>query len=368
MDVLRQSKLELVLEKITASVPQITSNQAYQKHALYIDIREQHELSSGIITNAKIISRGFLEIELLQSKYEKYETIIIYCESGLRSILAVQTLRNLGLNNVFSLSGGIAGWKNEKLPISKHQSLDKLEEIRYKRHINLDLIGESGQIQLKKGKVLVVGCGGLGTPCLQYLAAAGVGTIGIVDNDVVDITNLQRQILFNEACVNHSKVEVAKQTLKNFNSHIQINAYPEFLSQENVEQLFLSYDIIIDCTDNFKSRYLINTYCLKMNKPLVHGSVFEFYGNLAVFNYKGSACYQCVFPEPPPIELLPNCNQTGVLGTVPGVIGVLQANEAVKIILSTDVMTNQLLHFNFLTLDSKKLTFSKGRNCVCHAL
>ena len=239
--------------------------------------------------------------------------------------------------------------------------LSKEEKKQYHRHLILDQIGESGQLKLKQAKVLVIGAGGLGCPVLQYLTAAGVGTIGIIDGDRVESSNLQRQILFTVNDVAQFKAQVAAQKLSELNPFIQFNIILEYLSTQNAIELFQQYDIIVDGTDNFPTRYLTNDAAVLTGKPLVSASIFKFQGQLSVFNYKGSGTYRCLFPEAPPEGAVPSCSQVGVLGVLPGILGSLQANEALKIILELgDILQNKLLCINTLTLEQQILCFAKN--------
>lgn len=228
--------------------------------------------------------------------------------------------------------------------------LNEQEKIRYSRHLLLDKIGVEGQEKLKSSKVLVIGAGGLGCPVLQYLSAAGVGTIGIIDFDTVDESNLHRQILFNSEDVGKNKASVAKNKLQKQNQHLSINSYPEKLTSKNALSLFKNYDVVVDGTDNFSTRYLVNDACVITDKPLVYGSIYKFEGQVTVFNYLNGPTYRCLFPEPPLIGSIPNCAEVGVLGALPGVIGTLQATEVIKIILGIgSVLSGKLLIYNLLT-------------------
>ncbi len=238
--------------------------------------------------------------------------------------------------------------------------LTKEEQKQYNRHLILEKIGEKGQLKLKKSKVLVIGAGGLGCPVLQYLTAAGVGTIGIIDDDVVDQSNLQRQILYTIDDIGFSKAETAKNRLSKLNPFVKFNVYKEQLTRLNAISLFEEYDVIVDGSDNFSTRYLTNDAAVITNKPLVYGAIFKFEGQVSVFNYKGSGTYRCLYPTPPKPDESPNCSQIGVLGVLPGIIGSLQANEAIKIICEIgDVLANKLLMYDTLTMRQMLLNFEK---------
>lgn len=359
--------LKKFISSIEETIPQIKAEEVDLNNFIIIDIREKTELGNGIIPNSYVVKRGFLEMELPRIINGSSKEVIIYCQSGIRSLLAVKSLLDIGYQKIYSLVGGISDWEHKKLPKMAYITLTDQEEERYKRHISLPEIGSQGQFKLKKSKILVIGAGGLGSSCLQYLCAAGVGTIGIVDNDVVEWSNLQRQVIHNEQFIGKNKVISANNFLTNLNSSIEIKEYNLKIDLDNAENIIKNYDLVIDCTDNFQTRYLINKVIVKLNKPLIHGSVYKFEGNVAVFNYNNSACYQCLYSEAPPKENSPNCSDIGVLGIVPGTIGMLQANEALKIILSQGtLLTNQILNINLLSLTFRKLNFSKRKECFCN--
>lgn len=248
-------------------------------------------------------------------------------------------------------------------------SLSKEEKKQYHRHLILDHIGDKGQLKLKKAKVLVIGAGGLGCPVLQYLTAAGVGTIGIVDGDTVDQSNLQRQILYTTQDVGEPKAQTAAARLQQLNPFVKFNVHATYLDNTNAVSLFENYDIIVDGTDNFPTRYLVNDACVLTNKPLVFGSIFKFQGQVAVFNYNGSGTYRCLYPTPPAANSVPNCSDIGVLGVLPGIIGSLQANEVIKLIVGIGVpLVNKLLYFDALTLEQQLLQFKKNNNIHITAL
>ncbi|KJD36569.1 dinucleotide-utilizing protein [Tamlana sedimentorum] len=236
---------------------------------------------------------------------------------------------------------------------------------RYNKHIILPEIGQEGQNKLSNAKVLVVGAGGLGCPILQYLAAAGVGTLGIIDFDVVEISNLQRQVLFGQTTLGENKALAAKKRLQDLNSELKINAYPEALTHQNALNLFMQYDIIVDGSDNFKTRYLVNDACIITNKPLVFGAIYKFEGQVSVFNYQNGPTYRCLFPNPPQKNAIPNCAEIGVLGVLPGIIGSMQANEVIKIITGIGaVLSGKLLCFNSLTNQTSILKIKKNEAII----
>lgn len=247
------------------------------------------------------------------------------------------------------------------------QTLSESEKNRYARHLILPNIGELGQIKIKNSKILVIGAGGLGSPILLYLAAVGVGTLGIIDFDTVEESNLQRQIIHSEKSINTYKVDSAKKRILSLNKNIKINSYNEPITEENIENIFFEYDLIVDACDNYKTRYLLNEYCFKYKKPFIYGSIHAFTGQIAVFNYKNSPCYACIFPSPPPDYLAPNNDNKGVLGVLPGVIGTLQATETIKIILDLhNKEFNSLIVYDLLKTSIKKINIRKNINCkIC---
>lgn len=237
---------------------------------------------------------------------------------------------------------------------------------RYQRQIMLPNVGLNGQRRLKKAKVLCIGAGGLGSPALLYLAAAGIGTLGIVDNDKIEITNLQRQILYSIETLHHSKVDIAAKKLNQINSHVNVETYPVRLNASNAEAIITNYDLVIDGSDNFATRYLVNDYCVQLGKPFIFASIWQSSGQCAVFNYQQGPCYRCLFPETSAACALPNCNDAGVVGTTAGILGLMQTNEAIKLILKTgELLAGQLLTINLLTMDFKKYHISKNPECIC---
>lgn len=333
-----------------------------------VDVREADECEKGIIPNAVQIPRGFLELRIEDKIPNKQEEIIIYCAGGTRSALAAKSLQELGYTQVRSMSGGYSAWAGQGFPTQIKRSLTKLQRERYARHILMPEVGEEGQVKLLDAKVFVVGAGGLGSPCAYYLAAAGIGTLGIIDHDVVDRSNLQRQILHNEERVGHPKVESAKQTLKLLNPDIQIISYNEKLSRDNILNLIKDYDIIVNGCDNFPTRYLVNDACVFTKKPLVDGSIFRFDGQVTVFNSAtGGPCYRCLYPEPPPPDMAPSCQEAGVFGALPGIVGTAQTVEVLKLILGKGQSLNgRLLTFDALAMKFKELKIRRDPSCpVC---
>jgi sulfur-carrier protein adenylyltransferase/sulfurtransferase len=329
-----------------------------------LDVRESDEYEQGAIETARLVPRGMLEATIGTHVDDLDEKIIIYCAGGARSALAAQTLKRMGYSNVSSLQGGFGRWKNDGYPWRLPEALSNDQRGRYSRHILLPEVGEEGQIRLLESKVLIVGAGGLGSPAALYLAAAGVGTIGIVDFDVVDATNLQRQILHNIDRIGQSKVESARETLAALNPDVKIVTYNERLSAENVLQILSDYDVVVDGGDNFPTRYLVNDASVHLRIPVVHGSIFRFEGQVTVFEPYVGPCYRCQYPEPPPPELAPNCAEAGVLGVLPGVIGTLQAMEILKILLGIgDTLSGRLLTYDGLSQEFRTLRIRRDPAC-----
>jgi molybdopterin/thiamine biosynthesis adenylyltransferase/rhodanese-related sulfurtransferase len=329
-----------------------------------LDVRESDEFDQGAIETARLVPRGLLESVIGMHVDDLDEKIILYCAGGARSALAAQSLKQMGYTNVSSLRGGFGRWKTDGHPWKVPEGLSNDQRGRYSRHILLPEVGEEGQIRLLKSKVLIVGAGGLGSPAALYLAAAGVGTIGIVDFDVVDATNLQRQILHNIDRIGQSKVESARETLAALNPDVKIVTYDERLSAENVLQILSGYDVVLDGGDNFPTRYLVNDASVRLRIPVVHGSIFRFEGQVTVFEPYAGPCYRCQYPEPPPPELAPSCAEAGVLGVLPGVIGTLQAMEILKILLGIgDTLSGRLLTYDGLSQEFRTLRVRRDPTC-----
>ena len=329
-----------------------------------LDVREKDEYREGHLDRAVSLPRGFLEIKVETTVPEKSTRIIAYCAGGVRSLLAAKALREMGYRDVVSMSGGYTAWKAAGYKWVQDYQFTPEQLIRYSRHFLLPEVGEEGQAKLLKAKVLMVGAGGLGSPSAYYLAAAGVGTMGIIDNDVVDLSNLQRQILHSNDRVGMPKTESAKMTLQALNPDVKIIPYQEKLTSQNIMEIIKDYDIIVDGCDNFPTRYLVNDACVLAKKPNVHGSIFQFEGQASVFYPGKGPCYRCLYPEPPPPEMAPSCQEAGVLGVLPGLIGVIQALETIKLILGKgDTLVGRLLCFNTLTMEISTLKLKADRAC-----
>ena len=337
------------------------------KSPVLLDVRESDEWRQGHLEGAIPLPRGFLEIKVETAIPDKNTPIIAYCAGGVRSLLAAKVMREMGYQNVTSMAGGYGAWKNGGFKWVQDFQYTPDQLIRYSRHFLLPEVGEDGQAKLLQAKVLMVGAGGLGSPSAYYLAAAGVGTIGIIDNDVVDVSNLQRQILHANDRVGMPKVESAKKTLEGLNPDVKVVPYQAKLTSENIMEILKDYDFVIDGCDNFPTRYLVNDACVLTGKPNVHGSIFQFEGQATVFYPGKGPCYRCLYPEPPPADMAPSCAEAGVLGVLPGLIGVIEALEAVKLILGKgDTLIGRLLHFNTLTMEINTLKLRRDPNCpIC---
>ncbi|HET9090633.1 MAG TPA: molybdopterin-synthase adenylyltransferase MoeB [Acidimicrobiales bacterium] len=331
-----------------------------------LDVREPDEYEQGAVPGAVHIPRGQLEFSVEARLLDKDASVAVYCAGGVRSAFAARTLQELGYTNVVSVIGGFNKWKDEGLPWSTPRALTADQRNRYQRHLLLPEVGDEGQMKLLDAKVLLLGAGGLGSPAGLYLAAAGVGTIGIIDMDVVDASNLQRQVLHNMDRIGMRKVDSAKATLTAINPDLKVNTYDVRLGADNILEIIDGYDVIVDGTDNFPTRYLVNDAALLKNIPVVHGSIFRFEGQATIFSPYVGPCYRCMIPEPPPAELAPSCAEAGVLGVLPGIIGSIQAIETIKLILGLgDPLIGRLLTYD--SMDESFRTFRVRRDPNCPA-
>ena len=359
-----------IMAEARKEIPEVSAQQVNEllknngKSPVLLDVRESDEWRQGHLEGALPLPRGFLEIKVESAVPNKEAPIIAYCAGGVRSLLAAKAMKEMGYQNVSSMAGGYAAWKNGGFKWVQDFQYTPEQLIRYSRHFLLPEVGEDGQAKLLQAKVLMVGAGGLGSPSAYYLAAAGVGTLGIIDNDVVDISNLQRQILHANDRVGMPKVESAKKTLEGLNPDVKVIPYQAKLTSENIMDIIKDYDLVVDGCDNFPTRYLVNDACVLTGKPNVHGSIFQFEGQATVFYPGKGPCYRCLYPEPPPAEMAASCAEAGVLGVLPGLIGVIEALEAVKIILGKgDTLVGRLLHFNTLTMEINTLKLRRDPNC-----
>ena len=331
-----------------------------------IDVREPDEYEQGALPGAVHIPRGHLESQVEGRIPDRYAHIVVYCAGGTRSAFAADTLTQLGYADVASMAGGFNKWKDEGRPWRTPAVLSPHQRNRYQRHLLLPEVDVAGQQKLLDSKVLLIGAGGLGSPAALYLAAAGVGTLGILDMDVVDASNLQRQILHNLDRIGERKVDSAKKTLTAMNPDVDVVTYDVRLGADNILGIFAGYDVVVDGTDNFPTRYLVNDASVKLDIPVVHGSIFRFEGQASVYLPHHGPCYRCQVPEPPPAELAPSCAEAGVLGVLPGIIGSVQAMETIKLLLGIgEPLAGRLLAYD--ALDESFRTFRVNRDPGCPA-
>jgi molybdopterin/thiamine biosynthesis adenylyltransferase/rhodanese-related sulfurtransferase len=355
-----------LLSQVKQSIREVDPEgaEAQRDQAVFLDVREADEYAQGAIPGAVHIPRGYVELQIEGRVQDKSQPIVVYCAGGARSALAAKALGDLGYTDVVSMAGGFNKWKDEGRSWSAPRTLDADQRNRYQRHLLLPEVGEAGQQRLLESRVLLLGAGGLGSPAALYLAAAGVGTLGIIDMDVVDASNLQRQILHNLDRIGDRKVDSAKKTLTAMNPDIDVVTYDTRLGADNIVSIIDGYDVIVDGTDNFPTRYLVNDASLLKRIPVVHGSIFRFEGQITVFKPYDGPCYRCLIPEPPPAELAPSCAEAGVLGVLPGIIGSLQAMEAIKLLLDLgDPLVGRLLAYD--ALEASFRTFKVRRDPAC---
>lgn len=331
---------------------------------ILIDVREPSEYEQGALVSAALVPRGTLEGAISRLVPTRDARIVLYCSVGARSALAAAALADMGYRRVESLAGGFEAWKRAGLPWQRPEPMSTGQMSRYARHIRLPEVGEGGQQRLLRSRVLIVGAGGLGSPAALYLAAAGVGTIGIVDDDHVDATNLQRQILHRLDRVGEAKVESARRTLEALNPDVKVEPYRERLSASNAVRIISNYDVVVDGADNFPTRYLINDASLHTKTPVVHGSIYRFEGQASVFLPYDGPCYRCLFPEPPPPHLAPSCEEGGVLGVLPGVIGSIQGTETIKVLLGIGTsIAGRLVTYDALGGEFAELRIQRDPQC-----
>jgi molybdopterin/thiamine biosynthesis adenylyltransferase/rhodanese-related sulfurtransferase len=356
-----------ILEKKRATVREVDARQAAQwreQGATLIDVREQDEVDQGIIPGAIHIPRGYLEMRIEETVRDRDAPLVVYCAGGVRSLFGAEALTELGYRDVVSMAGGFSGWKAAGLPWRVPQALTPDQRRRYSRHLLIPEVGEEGQRKLLDAKVLLVGAGGLGSPAALYLAAAGVGTLGVVDDDVVDDSNLQRQVIHTTDRLGIAKAESARIAIESINPDVKVVKHETRLDKSNVLDIFSQYDVILDGTDNFATRYLINDATVLLNKPNVHGSIFRFEGQATTFIPYEGPCYRCLFPTPPPPELAPSCAEAGVLGLLPGMVGMIQATETAKLILGIgEPLVGRLLTYDALGMEFRELRLSRDPEC-----
>ncbi|TVQ95997.1 MAG: molybdopterin-synthase adenylyltransferase MoeB [Deltaproteobacteria bacterium] len=356
-----------LLDRVKAEIREISVNEAHSRlgtDAVFVDVREPTETTDGHIDGARLIPRGLLELRIEDRVTRRDAPLIVYCAGGTRSAFAARTLHEMGYTDVVSMEGGFGAWKQAGHAFTVPRDLTSEQQMRYSRHLLIPEIGETGQRKLLDARVLMLGAGGLGSPSAYYLAAAGVGKIGIIDSDVVDRSNLQRQILHTDDRVGVPKVESAKQTLNALNPDVHVEAYNTRLNADNVLEIFQDYDIVVDGGDNFPTRYLVNDACVHLGLPNVTGSVFRFEGQVTVIKPGEGPCYRCLYPEPPPAEFAPSCQEAGVLGVLPGTIGLLQATEVIKLITGAgDPLVGRLLTYDALRQKFRELRIRRDPDC-----
>jgi sulfur-carrier protein adenylyltransferase/sulfurtransferase len=361
-----------LLQQVRSEISEIDATHGRERiesgEPLVVDVREQDEWDEGHIPGAVHVPRGHLESRIERLAPDAARPVVVYCSQGNRSVFAAKTLEELGYEDVVSLAGGFTDWKRNGFPVQLQAGLDAPRRARYSRHLLIPEVGEEGQLKLLDSKVLLIGAGGLGSPASLYLAAAGVGRIGIVDADVVDESNLQRQIVHSTDSLGEPKVESAKRTIEALNPDVEVVAYKERLTSENIERILADgWDVIVDGADNFPTRYLVNDASIWHKIPVVHGSIYRFEGQVTVFKPYEGPCYRCLFPTPPPPELAPSCAEGGVLGVLPGVIGSLQASEALKLALGIgEPLVGRLLLFDALAATFDEVKLRRDPDCpVC---
>jgi molybdopterin/thiamine biosynthesis adenylyltransferase/rhodanese-related sulfurtransferase len=356
-----------LLREVRSRIREVTPAEAADliaNGAAIVDVRESTEWDEGYVPGATHVPRGFLESRIEAALPDRDRPVVLYCAGGVRSAFAADQLATLGYRDPVSMSGGFQQWKSEGRPWTKPQVLAPQQKQRYSRHLLIPEVGADGQARLLDSKVLFIGAGGLGSPAMLYLAAAGVGTIGIVDFDVVDLSNLQRQVVHTSERVGQKKTDSAGMTIRALNPDVQVVAHEEMLTDDNVERLIEGYDVIVDGTDTFETRYSLNDAAVRAGIPVVHASVFRFEGQLTVFKPGDGPCYRCLYPTPPPPELAPGCSVAGVLGVVPGTLGILQATEVVKLLLGIgEPLVGRLLIYDALDMSFQELKLRRDPAC-----
>jgi molybdopterin/thiamine biosynthesis adenylyltransferase/rhodanese-related sulfurtransferase len=361
-DLMRAARAE-----ISEVTPLETDALRANPRTVLVDVREDSEWEQGHIPGAHHVARSYLEQQIEAYVPDRSAPVVLYCAGGVRSLFAGQTLRAMGYRDVVSMSGGFQQWKALGLPWTQPAILTDEQKRRYSRHLLVPEVGAEGQARLLHSRVLLIGAGGLGSPAALYLAAAGVGTIGIVDFDVVDLSNLQRQILHSTDRLGEKKVVSAAAAIQALNPEVEVVSHDEVLGPSNVERIIAGYDVIIDGTDTFETRYTLNDAAVAAGIPVVHASVFRFEGQLTTFVPLAGPCYRCLYPTPPPPELAPSCSVAGVLGVVPGIMGTLQASEALKVLLGVgETLAGRLLLFDALDSTFTELRLHRDPACpIC---
>ena len=355
--------------KLVQSIPEASATEAAAlaaDGAIIVDVRESYEIAAGTAAGAVGLPKGYLELQAEEVLPGKDRTLLVLCQNGFRSVFAADALTRLGYRDVRNVAGGFTAWTAAGLPVTRPGGgLSDVELRRYARHLVIPEVGLEGQERLKEARVLLVGAGGLGSPAAVYLACAGVGTLGVVDFDVVDESNLQRQILHDPSRIGLRKTDSARRTLETLNPLVKVETFETRLDSGNADDIVPGFDVVVDGADNFPTRYLINDACVKHGKPNVSGSVFRFEGQVSVFWSGKGPCYRCLYPEPPPPDLAPSCAEAGVLGILPGVIGVIQAVETVKLILDRgEPLCGRLLVYDALAGTFRELKVGRNEGCA----
>ncbi len=358
-----------LLARTKAEIAEIDAEEARAlERAAWVDIREIEEWQEGHLPGAIHVPRGNLESRIEAAVPDKTTPVIVYCAAGHRSAFGAKTLGELGYGAVYSLAGGFTDWKRNGLEITMPRTLSPEKRTRYSRHLLIPEFGEEGQLKLLDSRILLIGAGGLGSPASLYLAAAGVGRLGIIDADIVDETNLQRQIAHSLDTLGMPKVDSAKRSIEALNPDVDVVTYRERLTSENIDRILDDgWDLIVDGADNFPTRYLVNDASVWRDIPVVHGSIYRFEGQVTVFKPHDGPCYRCLFPEPPPPELAPSCAEGGVLGVLPGIVGSLQTNEAIKLAAGIgEPLVGRLLLFDALATEFNEVRIERRADCpVC---
>jgi sulfur-carrier protein adenylyltransferase/sulfurtransferase len=358
-----------LLAATRAEISEVDARRAQElQRAVWVDVREADEWQEGHIPGAVHVPRGHLESRIEAAAPDRAADVVLYCASGNRSVFAAKTLEQLGYEHVHSLHGGITDWKRNGGEVTVPRTLTPERRTRYSRHLLIPEIGEEGQLRLLDARILLIGAGGLGSPASLYLAAAGIGTLGIVDADIVDETNLQRQIAHSLDTLGSPKVDSAKRAIEALNPDVSVVTYRERLTSENIDRILDDgWDIIVDGADNFPTRYLVNDASVWRGIPVVHGSIYRFEGQVTVFKPHDGPCYRCLFPEPPPVELAPSCSEGGVLGVLPGIVGTLQTNEAIKLAAGIgEPLVGRLLLLDALATEFNEVKIERRTDCpVC---
>ncbi len=368
----RDQLLQIARSEVSEISPQDLYRRLQEGDKLtLIDVREREEFVQGYIPKATFLPRGYLELQIEQVQPDRDAPLVIYCAGGIRSLLAARNLKEMGYTNPVSLVGGFNAWKNAGYGFDIPSVLTDEQRIRYSRHTMLSEVGEAGQIKLLNSRVLLIGAGGLGSPAAMYLAAAGIGTLGIVDFDTVDASNLQRQILHDTDDVGRPKVESAAERIRDLNPDVEVIGYNEPITSHNAIDIIKGYDVVLNGSDNFPTRYLINDACHFLGIPLVDASIFMFEGQVSVFHpaqpelgVEGGPCYRCLYPDPPPPGEVPSCAEAGVLGVLPGIVGSIQAIEAIKLLLGIgEPLIGRLLMIDTLDMSFRTLNIERDRDC-----